>query len=158
MEYRLYGIEIRGIGREIAQFSSGGLDRLVHAGDLVKRDVVDDHDVLALQRGNQTLLEVSQKGWPVHGPLDEHRRDDTSLAETGDQRHRLPMPHWDVSDQALAAWAPTVEADHIGGDRGFIDKHQVRGVEQSLLALPASARPNYVLALSLGCPQAFFYG
>ena len=68
MEYRLYGIEIRGIGREIAQFSSGGLDRLVHAGDLVKRDVVDDHDVLALQRGNQTLLEVSQKGWPVSWP------------------------------------------------------------------------------------------
>lgn len=152
MEYRLYGIEIRRIGRKVAQFCSGGLDRLVHAGDLVKRDVIDDHDVVALQRRDQTLFEVSQKGLAVHGALDQHRRDDARWAEAGNQGHRLPMPHWDIPDQTFAARVPTMQADHIGGDSGFIDKHKVRGVKQSLLALPASARPNYVVALPLGCP------
>lgn len=152
MEYRLYGIELRRIRGKEAQFCSGGLDRLVDAGDLVKRNVIDDHDVFALQRGNQTLLEVSQKGLAVHGSLDEHRRDDASWAETGNQGHRLPMPHWDIADQALAARAPTMGADHIGSDSSFIDEHQMRRVKQPLLALPAPACPNHVGALPLGCP------
>jgi hypothetical protein len=68
------------------------------------------------------------------------------------------MTHWDISDQGLATGAPTMEADHIGGDRSFIDKHQVRGVKQPLLALPPPARPNHVGALPFGRPQTFFCG
>src|SRR6266566_1156433 len=58
MEHQLYWVELRRILRQVAQFCAASLDRLLHAGDFVERDVVGDHNVLTLERGDQTLLDV----------------------------------------------------------------------------------------------------
>src|SRR3974390_1927690 len=63
MEYRLYWVEVWRILRQVAQFCAASLDRLLHAGDFVEGDVVDDHNVLTFERGDQTLLDVSQEGF-----------------------------------------------------------------------------------------------
>src|SRR3977135_4553294 len=42
MEHQLYWVELRRILRQVAQFCATGLDRLLHAGDFVEGDVVDD--------------------------------------------------------------------------------------------------------------------
>src|SRR5229473_3699717 len=156
MEHQLYWVELRRILRQVAQFCAASLDRLLHAGDFVERDVVDDHNVLTLERGDQTLLDVSQEGFSVHGSLDQHRRDDTSLTEASDKRHRFPVPHRHIPDQALSARVPTVETYHVGSDCSFVDKYKAGGVKQTLLADPASARPSHVGSLALCCPQTFF--
>src|SRR5713101_408995 len=109
MEHQLYWVELRRILRQVAQFRAGSLDRLRHAGDFVEGHVVDDHDVPSLERGDQTLLDVSQEGFSVHGSLDHHRRYDAGLAEASDKRHCFPMPHRHIPDQALSARVPTVE-------------------------------------------------
>jgi hypothetical protein len=69
---------------------------------------------------------------------------------------RFPAAHRNIADQAFSASAPTVEADHGGGDGSFIDKDKASRVKQPLLAHPASARPSHVGALSLCGAQAFF--
>src|SRR6266481_7458828 len=71
MEHQLYWVELRRILRQVAQFCAASLDRLLHADDFVEGDVVDDHNVLTLERGDQTLLDVSQEGFSVHGSLDQ---------------------------------------------------------------------------------------
>src|SRR5215216_6052624 len=78
MEYLLDRIEFGRILRQVAQFCAGGPDRLLHAEDLVEGDVVDHHNVPTLERRHQTLLEVSQEGFSVHGSFDQHRRHDAS--------------------------------------------------------------------------------
>src|SRR5260370_15582054 len=72
MEHQLYWVELRRILRQVAQFCAASLDRLLHAGDFVERDVVDDHNVLTLERGDQTLLDVSQESFSVHASLAHH--------------------------------------------------------------------------------------
>src|ERR1700704_1884927 len=93
MEHQLYRVELRRIRRQVAQFCAASLDRFLHAGDFVEGDVVYDHNVLTLERGGQTLLDVSQKGFSVHGSFAQHWRQDTSLTEASAKGHRFPGPH-----------------------------------------------------------------
>src|SRR5438067_3220388 len=79
MEDQLYRVQLRRILRQITQFRAARSDRLLHASDFMKRDVVDHHNVAALERWNQALLDISQESLAVHGSLDHHWRNDTSL-------------------------------------------------------------------------------
>jgi hypothetical protein len=156
MEHHLDRIELRRILRKVPQFCPASLDRLLDAGDLVERNIVEDHDVPSPQRRSETLLDVGQERFAVHGSLDQHRGDDTGLTEAGNEGQRFPAPHRNITKQAFSAWTPTVEADHVGGNGRLINKYQTSGVKKSLLAYPASACPSHVGALSLRGPQAFF--
>src|ERR1700693_592107 len=67
MEHQLDWVELRRILRQVAQACAGGLDRLLDADDFVEGDVVDHHNVAALERWNQTLFDVGPEGLAVHG-------------------------------------------------------------------------------------------
>ena len=61
-----------------------------------------------------------------------------------------PSPAINVTaDQALAAWVPTVEPQHGGGDCRLVDKYEVGLIKKALLPNPASARAGHVGALPL---------
>lgn len=156
MEHQFNWIEVRRILRQVSQFCAAGLDCLLHASDLVEGDVVDDDDVPPPQSGGETLFNISEERFSVHGSLDQHRGDDTGLTEASDECQRFPVSHRNLADKALSAWAPTVGTDHVGGDGSFIDEYKASGVKQPLLADPASARPRHVGSLSLCSAQAFF--
>src|SRR6516165_9238017 len=158
MKHQLDWVKVRRILRQVAQACTDGLDRLLDASNLVEWDVVGHHNIPMLEGGNQTLLYVGQEGLSVHGSFDQHRRHDASLTQPSDKRHRLPVPHGDIADQALSAWVPTIEPHHVGGDCGFIDKYEVSRVKKALLANPAPARTSYVSSLPLCRAQAFFDG
>jgi hypothetical protein len=57
--------------------------------------------------------------------------------------------------QPLPAWTSTVEPQHVGVHAGLVDKYQLGGVKQTLLAVPLAARPCDVLALLFSGVQAF---
>src|SRR5262252_2682364 len=65
MEPQFYWIEVRRILRQVSQFCSAGLDCLLHAGDLVEGDVVDDDDVPPPKSGD----DISEERCSVHGSL-----------------------------------------------------------------------------------------
>ncbi len=156
MKHQLYWVKVRRILRQVAQACTDSLDRLLHTGNLVEWDIVDHHNVPALERWDQTLLEVGQERLSIHGSFDEHRGHEARLTQARDKRHGLPVPHGGIADQALSAWAPTVEPQHVGGDCGFIDKYEVGRVKKTLLAYPAPARASHVGSLALCRLQAFF--
>jgi len=68
------------------------------------------------------------------------------------------VSHRGIADQALAAWVPTVEPQHVGGDCRLVDKYEVGRIKKALLPNPASARAGDVGALPLCRPQTFFNG
>src|SRR5712671_2580950 len=144
VEHQLDWIEFWRIRRQVAQACAGGLDRLLDADDFVEGDIVDHHNVAALEYRNQTLFDVGEEGLAVHGSFDHHRRHDTGLTEARDERQRFPVSHWHIPDQTLSARVPTVRPHHVGRDCSFVDKYEVGRIKQALLADPASARPSHV--------------
>src|SRR5580700_5827792 len=158
MEQQLYRVKVRRIRRQVAEACTNSLDRLLHTSDFVERDVVDHHNVSALERWDQTLLYVSQEGLSIHGSFDQHRSHDAGLPQPSDKRHRIPVSHRGIADQALAAWVPTVEPQHVGGDCRLVDKYEVGRIKKALLPNPASARAGDVGALPLCRAQTFFNG
>jgi hypothetical protein len=156
MEYQLDWIKVRRILRQVSEAGANAADCLFHAGNLMEGDIVGYDNISTLERRRQTLLYVSQKCLAVHRPFNEHRGDDASLTQASNERHRLPVPHGRVRDQAFAAGAPAVKAHHIGGHRRFVDKYEAGRVKQALLANPASARASHIGALALLRPQGFF--
>ena len=135
MEQQLYRVKVRRIRRQVAQACTDSLDRLFHTPDLVERDIVDHHNVSALERWDQTLLYVSQEGLSIHGSFDQHRSHDAGLPQPSDKRHRIPVSHRGIADQALAAWVPTVEPQHVGGDCRLVDKYEVGRIKKALLRI-----------------------
>src|SRR3974377_178064 len=156
MKHQLYWVKVRRILRQVTQACTDSLDRFLDTSNLVERDIVGHHNVLALEGRNQTLLDVGQEGLSIHGSFDQHWSHDASLTQPSDKRHRLPVSHGGIADQALSAWAPTVEPQHVCGDCGFVDKYEVGRVKKALLAYPAPARASRVGSLAFCRPQAFF--
>src|ERR1700726_597354 len=106
MKLQLYWVKVRRILRQVAQACTDSLDRRFHTPNLVEGDIVGHHNVPALERWDQTLLYVSQEGLSIHGSFDQHRSHDAGLTQASDKRHRLPVSHRGIADQALAAWVP----------------------------------------------------
>src|ERR1700680_3361917 len=158
MEQQLYRVKVRRIRWQVAEACTNSLDRLFHTCNLVEGDVVDHHNVPALERWDQTLLYVSQKGLSIHGSFDQHRSHDAGLTQASDKRHSVPVAHRGIADQAHAAWVPTVEPQHVGGDCRLVDKYEVGRIKKALLPNPASASAGDVGALALCRPQTFFDG
>src|SRR5258708_22597585 len=52
---------------QISQIGSNGLDRFLDPGDLVGPEIVHHDDIAAVERGSQALLDVSEKGFAIHG-------------------------------------------------------------------------------------------
>src|ERR1700726_3205237 len=158
MKQQLYWVKVRRIFRQVAQACTDSLDRRFHTPNLVEGDIVDHHNVPPLECWDQTLLYVSQEGLAIHGSFDQHRRHNASLTQASDKRHRLPVAHRCIADQALATRIPTVEPHHVGGHCCFIDKYEVGRVNKASLANPASACTRHVGSLALRRPQTFFDG
>src|SRR5215469_1012398 len=156
MKHQLYWVKVRRILRQVAQACTDSLDRFLHTSNLVEWDIVDHHDVPAVEGWNQTLLDVGQEGLSIHGSFDQHRSHDARSTQPSNKRDGLPVPHGGIADQALSASAPTVEPQHVGGDCSFVDKYQVGRVKKALLAYPAPARASHVGSLALCRLQAFF--
>jgi hypothetical protein len=156
VEDQLYRVKVRRILRQVAEICASSADRLPYTSDLVEGHVIDHHEVPTLERRDQTLLYVSQECFAIHGSFDQHRSHDAGLTQPSDKRHRLPVSHRGIADQALAAWVPTVEPQHVGGDCRLVDKYEVGRIKKALLPNPASARAGDVGALPLCRPQTFF--
>src|ERR1700720_122231 len=86
MEPQLYGVKVRRILWQVAEACTDSLGRLFYTCNLVEGDVVDHHNVPALERWDQTLLYVSQESLSIHGSFDQHRSHDAGLTQASDKR------------------------------------------------------------------------
>lgn len=155
-ERHLDRIEVGRVLRQILHRCTSSLDCFLHARNLVGRKVVYHHDVTALERRCQALLDIGHERCSVDRPVEHHRCHHLIMPQSSHERDRLPCSLRNVADQSLTTRATAPEADHVDGDRRLIDKDQSRRIKIALQTNPASTRSRYVGAVLLGCPQAFF--
>src|SRR5260370_9908099 len=105
-------------------------------------EVVHHHNVCALERRSQKLLEVGQKDFAVHCSVDQHRRDYSGETQARNEGHGLPVAQWHISDQALSARTAAIRSYHVGADRGLVDEHQSGRVKKPLLTNPPPTSPS----------------
>jgi hypothetical protein len=94
---------------EVAKCRSPRLDCLADTGGLMRRKIVDHHDVVPLEGRGETALDVGHES-TVHCPVDCTRRRHAILAQSGNEGDRLPMTLWLKVQQPLAAGATAVKA------------------------------------------------
>jgi hypothetical protein len=68
----------------------------------------------------------------------------------------MPVRH--ASDQALAAFCPTITPRHVGLHRAFINENKLRWRQLGLLLAPFYACFGNVITILLRCVEDFFKG
>ena len=124
--------------------------------NLVAAKIVHDHDVAAAQTGNEKLADIGEEALAVDRPVQHQRRDQTILAQSGDEGGGLAMTIGDRRDNAFAAPGPAVATGHVGRGGRFVDEHQLGRVQIALHRSPGGARRGYVGAVLLGRPDLLF--
>ena len=63
-EAEFNGIEVRTVGRQIAERGADALDRLADAGHFVCAEVIGDDDVPGMQGGHEDLFDIGEEARP----------------------------------------------------------------------------------------------
>src|SRR5712691_771070 len=153
---QLDGIEVGRVLRQVANCRARFLNCLPDAWDLVGSEVIHHHDVVAVERRNQALLDIGQEYLSAHGPFDHHWCGHFIVPQGRHEGDRPPFSKRDMADQPDAARSPSPEPHHVGADRSLVDKHQPSGVKHALLSDPTSARSGHICSLPFHGLQTFF--
>ena len=81
-------IEVRAIGRQIAQRRASSLDRFPDTGDFVGWQVVHHDDIALAQGRREKMFDIGEETRGVHGPIEHARRGDR-IATQGRRRRSL---------------------------------------------------------------------
>jgi hypothetical protein len=97
-----------GLGRQVKQRCTAGLDRLADTADLVAGQVVADDNVAGPQHRAEYLLDVSQERRTIDRPVEHQWRHQRILTQTAQEGGGMPVPIRHGSDQALTATGPAM--------------------------------------------------
>jgi len=131
-------------------------DGLANRLALMAAEVVHDHQIAWLKRGDQRFLDVGSKAFAVDRTVDEPRRLDAVVTERGDEGHGFPMAVGNFGDEPLAARRPAAQRLHVGLRPGLVDEHQTLGVDPALALRPLGASPGDVRPIAFAGDDGFF--
>jgi hypothetical protein len=149
-------IEIGTVGRQEDEMGASGADGVARGLPLVAAEIVQDDDVAFDQGRSENLLCIDSKELPIDGTVDDPRRADPIQAQRGDEGHRLPMAVGHRCLQPPASRTPAAKGSHIGFDPGLVNEDQPRGVNLTLMGLPALPPARDIRPILLGGPICFF--
>ena len=155
-EGQLNGIEVRTVGRQKAEACAGVLDGGADLGLLVHREVIEDDDVAAPERGDEDLFHVRAERDGIDRAVEHGRGGQLRRPERRDHRVRLPVTARRVIRRARPPRAARIAAQEVGGDARFVDKHEVAGVVERLRRRPSPSRGGDVSAPLFAGVYRFF--
>ena len=115
-------------GWQVPEGGPSGLDSPPDAGDLVGPEVVGHDDVAWLQSRHQDLVDVSAEALTIDCAVEDPRCGQPRDPQRGEKRAGLLAPAGGVGVDARATRCPAVPPKQIGGDAGFVQKHEVGDV------------------------------
>ena len=114
-EAEFNGIEVRTVGRQIAERGADALDRLADAGHFVCAEVIGDDDVPGMQGGHEDLFDIGEEARPVDGAVEDPGRGQASHPQRCEKRTGLPPGARRVVVDAGPAEGPTIPPQEIVG-------------------------------------------
>src|SRR6478736_3318181 len=151
-------IEVRRVFRQVAQRRMRFIDCYTDGGAHVDAAVIHHDDVVAPERGNQTLLDIGEEHLSSHGTFDHHWGGHFVVAQGSNEGDRLPCSKRNGADHPVAARSTPPDPRQVCADRGLVDKHQPGGIKHALLSDPTTACSRHIRSLPFGSLQAFFKG
>ena len=124
--------------------------------DLMKTDVVHEHDVAVSHGWSEKLLCIGLEHLAVHWSFEHKRRGDTIMAQRSDERDGFPVAMRHLLDKPLTLRCPPVEAGTRGRNAGFIDEDKPFRIKPRLLVLQGNTRGSDVRPVLLSGSQTFF--
>ena len=149
-------VEIWTVRWQIPKRGAGAFDERLHALDVMRGEVVRDHDVAGLERGHQDLFDVGQKGVAVHRAIDDAGGRQAGDPQARDEGARLPAGHWRVVMDADPVRAAAIAPEQIRRDARFIEEDQARGIQRRRRALPRLPGRGDVGPIVFGRAHRFF--
>ena len=155
-EAELDGIEVRAIGWQVPEGGPGSLDGALDARDLVGPEIVGNDDVAGLQGRHQDLVDVGAEALAIDRAVEDPRCGQPRDPQRGEKRAGLPAPAGGVVVDARAARCPAVPPKQIGGDAGFVQKHEVGDIPGRRRRVPRDPRGRDVRPIVFGRADLFF--
>lgn len=144
------GVEIRAVGGQIQDVATRSGNSLLNAFDLVAGQVVTDDDIADSQFGAKDLLDVCEKGIPIHGSIQKHGSTDTIASQGGNEGSRLPMTMRNLGKTAFPSKAAAIKTAHFGVEPCLINKDQATDIPVLAALLPGLPRRDNVGSILLG--------
>ena len=155
-EAEFNGIEVRTVGRQIAERGADALDRLADAGHFVCAEVIGDDDVPRMQGGHEDLFDIGEEARPVDGAVEDPGRGQASHPQRCEKRTGLPPGARRVVVDAGPAEGPTIPPQEIVRNAGFIEKNQACRIPGRRGGVPHDPRGRDVRSIVFGGPDRFF--
>ena len=149
-------IEVRTVRRQEADRGADLFDRRAHRGLFVERQVVEDHEVVAAERGHEDLLDVGEKTRIVERPIEDRWRRQPLQPERREDRVRLPVAERGVIDQSLAARAAAIPPQQIRRHATLVEKHEPLRIDRGHRGAPLVPGGDDVRPALLGGVDRFF--
>lgn len=149
-------VQVRAVGRQEQQASALGADGGADGWVLVAGEVVEDDDIASAECRAQFFLDPLGEGCAIDRLIEDERRVDPVAAQSGDERHRLPVAVRHLGVEALSLGRPAAQGSHVRLGPGLVDEHEAAGIRPVLELLPLLASPRHLGAQLLGGQHAFF--
>ena len=122
----------------------------------VAAEVVHDHQIAWLKRGNQRFLDIGSKAFAIDRTVDEPRRLDAIVTKRRDKGHGFPMAMGDFRHQSFAPRRPAAQRLHVGLRPGLINEDQALGIDPALALPPLQPPPGDIRSIALAGDDGFF--
>ena len=118
--------------------------------------LVGDDDVAGVQGRHQDLVDVGAEGLAIDRAVEDPRGGQPRDPPRGEKRAGLPAPAGGVVVDARATRCPAVPPKQIGGDAGFVQKHEVGDIPGRRRRVPRDPRGRDVRPIVFGRADRFF--
>lgn len=122
----------------------------------MRAEIVQNHDILWLQRRDQNLLDIEAEPLAIDWPVDEPWRLEAIVAECSQKGHGLPAAVGDLGLEPLATRRPTPERRHVGLGPGLIDKDKAARGDPPLVPRPLCPPARDIRTIPLAGDQRLF--
>jgi hypothetical protein len=156
-ESQFNGIEIRAIGRQVANADPASREQPADDLDFVGGEVVEDEGVAGAQLGTEHRLKIGREHLGIDWAFDQEGSFDAFLAQGCNESGALPVAVRDGAETTLAQRAADIVAGQLGVQACFINKNQPADIPVGLLPAPKPPGGFNLRPILLGGARRFFY-
>ena len=150
------GVQVGRVGRQEDEPGPDAADRLADGGTFVTTKIVHDDDIARCKGRHEELGDVGAEALAVDRSIENARRVDPVVTESGQKGQRAPFAERGMRDEFLPTRCPAPDRRHVRLCPSLVDEDQSLRVKPALILLPLGPAPRDGVAVLLLGEQAFF--